>query len=214
MEQWNLEGAVLGYAQPKALCILMHGYGSHGNNLYPVARALAQNNQDIAYWCPDAPEVCAEYPNGRQWFSLQKVDWSSEAAAITYLWEDLQKAALALKNRLKAVPSDLPLFLGGFSQGAALAYHMGLFTLSSVGVLGFSGFYMLSQEPTYKPALLWCHGTYDEVVPYAWMNEGVDSCKKYDLSIETHSYPEGHSIDSSSIVIAQKFMQKHISLMP
>lgn len=193
-------------SSPKALVVLFHGYGSNGNNLLPLAEIF--DLPRFFFWFPQGNERCESHQSGRQWFSLQGIesarDWTSET-----LLQRLEKASqLFIQSLQEGIGSFTgPIFVGGFSQGAALAYHVGLFGMPVAGILGFSGFYTLRQAPRFRPPLFWCHGDRDEVVPFAKMEEAEVSFAQYGLSFTKCVIPNGgHSIDNRGIQQARLFL--------
>ena len=58
----------------KSLIVFLHGYGADGNDLIDLGRQFAPILPETAFVSPDAPEDCAEAPNGRQWFPLAHGD--------------------------------------------------------------------------------------------------------------------------------------------
>ena len=55
---------------PKSLVILLHGYGSNGQDLISLAPEWAGDMPDTLFISPDAPFPCEMGGFGFQWFSL------------------------------------------------------------------------------------------------------------------------------------------------
>ena len=51
--------------------VLLHGYGSDGNDLIALGQMWAPAFPDTVFVSPNAPEACAMNPGGYQWFAWQ-----------------------------------------------------------------------------------------------------------------------------------------------
>jgi phospholipase/carboxylesterase len=61
-------------AKPKQLIVLLHGYGSNGEDLISLAPYWAKTLPDAQFVSPNAPEPVPGYPGGYQWFPITKLD--------------------------------------------------------------------------------------------------------------------------------------------
>lgn len=150
--------------------ILMHGLGADGHDFADVAELLsdAADPRKWRFVLPHAPEIPVTINNGMlmpAWYDIldmsqpREVDWGSV--------EKSQESIEALIAR-EVAPK---IILAGFSQGAAMALHVGLRRQDSIaGVLMMSG-YLLESDAHPCPAknseipIGIFHGTHDPVVP-------------------------------------------------
>ena len=58
----------------KSAVILLHGYGSDGNDISALALNWKRFLPNTIFFCPDGHEVCSINPSGFQWFDLSKDD--------------------------------------------------------------------------------------------------------------------------------------------
>lgn len=195
---------------PKAVLVFLHGYGADGNDVSDIGEEFARNVPGISAWMPDAPSLCEERPNGLQWFSLRSIffrDGVFEEESVKYI----DDAAKALCARIKnAVPDGQKIIIGGFSQGAALAYHAGFYGMETIGILGYSGFYQFSvAQPIYSPNLFWCHGAIDDVVPISMMESAIDKIKEKGVDVDTHIIKsDRHNFSDAGISHGVDFLKK------
>ena len=61
----------LGNGKPKQLVVLLHGYGSNGDDLIGLAPFFAQALPEAEFLSPNAPFPCELSPFGFQWFGLE-----------------------------------------------------------------------------------------------------------------------------------------------
>ena len=126
-----------GAADPEQIVVLLHGYGSNGQDLISLAPYFAQKLQNTVFISPDAPFPC-EIGFGYQWFSL--AEYTPEK-----LLEGTQGAHPILDSYLDNLLEEYNLSnnniaLVGFSQGTMMSLYTGLRRKSPIsGILGYSG---------------------------------------------------------------------------
>src|ERR1043166_9602603 len=106
------------------LVVLLHGYGSNGDDLISLAPYWAKALPSAQFVSPNAIERVPEAPGGFQWFPISQLDprlmeAGARAAAPSldlFLTRELERAGL----------DDSRLALVGFSQGTMMALHVGL----------------------------------------------------------------------------------------
>ena len=185
--------------KPKQLVVLLHGYGSNGDDLIGLAPFFAQALPEAEFLSPSAPFPCELAPFGFQWFGLEdrspemKLGGVRLAAEILDRFLDAELARRGLQDR------DLALI--GFSQGTMMSLHVGPRRPNRIGgILGFSGSliapHLLAAEIKSKPPVFLVHGTADQVVPYGALAQAEKALADAGIPVETESRPGlVHSID-------------------
>lgn len=183
-----LEGGPEG-SKPTLAVVLCHGFGASGEDLVPLAPALAQAApqlaQGVRFVFPAAPLSLAAMgmPRARAWWQLPpevlmglERDWATFQDAVP---EGLATARRALHAVVDAVAagSGLPLsrvVLGGFSQGAMVATDLALrLEEPPAGLALLSGTLLARKEWMRLAArrvglpVLQAHGRFDDVLPFA-----------------------------------------------
>ena len=105
------------------------------------------------------------------WFDITAMDFNKESIS----WEEVQKNAKRIQAVLDEEIAKLDnnsknVFIGGFSQGCAMALHVGLTTKHQLGgVVGLSGFVFtqteINEENFQNLKIMLCHGLSDMVIP-------------------------------------------------
>jgi phospholipase/carboxylesterase len=209
-----IDGPRLGPHGPTAtsLVVLLHGYGSNGDDLISLAPMLQSILPDAAFVAPDAPTPCPGTAGGFQWwpiqsFSMQERTTGAEAAAPTldaFISDELGKHGL----------SEDRLLLIGFSQGTMMALHVGVRRPTPVaGIIGFSGMLVapdrLQSEVRSHPPILLIHGDADPVVPFRSLAEAKRALDAAGFSVEQHVSPDlGHNVDPAGIAAAMDFARR------
>lgn len=174
--------------------LLMHGLGADANDFADVGEALsrAAEPRKWRFVLPNAPVQSVTINMGMRmpaWYDI--IDLSHPRAVN---WETVEQSTRSIEALL-ARESAAKIVLAGFSQGAALALHVGLRNQDSIaGILMMSGYLLESDEhpcpeKTAGFPIGLFHGSDDPVVPAAaaetavailWENGYAASLKVYE----------------------------------
>tara|TARA_R110000868_G_scaffold33856_16_gene122607 strand:- start:226 stop:930 length:705 start_codon:yes stop_codon:yes gene_type:complete len=209
--------------------VLLHGYGSNGNDLIGLAPFFAKILPNAVFYSPNAPEGWEGGMGGAyQWFGLSDFDPDlmrrdpmRMGATFNGMIKGARKAVPALDQYLDQILEHHSLeakrmVLFGFSQGTMMALHVGLRRTEQVaGILGFSGALvgadLLADEIKTKPPVTLVHGEDDPVVPVQAMVEAVEALKAADVSVESYAIPGlQHGIDGNGAQIGAAFLKAHL----
>jgi phospholipase/carboxylesterase len=213
--------------QPKQLVVFLHGYGADGNDLIELGQQWRSLLPDCAFVSPNAPELCAGAPGGRQWFPLNSSAFDPQRGPAERL-RGAQAARPTLDAFLDAELQRLgldesKLALVGFSQGAMMAMHVGLRRRRApAGIVGFSGMLIGEDqlgEATARnakgepPPILLTHGDQDNVLPLEAMFAAANALAAADFPCQWHlSFGIGHGIDGGALRHAGLFLAKQFGV--
>jgi phospholipase/carboxylesterase len=195
------------------LVVLLHGYGSNGNDLIQLAgmwRGLAPNALWIA---PNAPEPVPGALGGFQWFPIEALDPRLLARGVESVAPNLDR--FVDRELEKAGLSADRLVLIGFSQGTMMALHVGLNRARDpLAVIGFSG--ALTSPPkeplTARPPILLVHGDKDDMVPVAASLAAAEALCKAGHAASFHiSAGAGHTIAPDGLDVATQFLRQALA---
>lgn len=196
----------------KQIVVLLHGYGSDGNDLIGLAPYWRELLPDAMFVAPNAPNPSDINPAGFQWFSLdteraisRRTGSAAARPVVLGFLEDLwEETGLTAKDT----------FLVGFSQGAQLVLDVGLrLPEALMGIVAFSGG-LIDPEITVpliksKPPICLVHGDADEVVPVSMTLEGGKALTAAGLDVTGHiSAGAGHTIAPDGMEAATGFITK------
>ncbi len=197
-----------------ALVVLLHGYGADGRDLISLADEWGDVLPGSAFVAPDAPEPIPGYPMGRQWFGL------AERSAAE-MWIGVNEAAPVLESFLDAemarhrlAPDRVALV--GFSQGTMMALHVGLRRREQLAaIIAYSGRLagpeQLGDAIVTRPPVLLVHGTEDEIIPVAAMNDAAAALLSEGVAVQCHACPHlGHGIDDAGLRLGGAFLGRHL----
>ncbi len=197
--------------KPDSLVVLIHGYGSDGEDLISLGKSWAHLLSNTLFVAPHGPVVCEMNPSGNQWFGLR--DWDpprilTEVQALTpsfnrYL-DDLLKTHGLPPEKLARV---------GFSQGAMLALHVSLHRPRCAGVVAYSGAFLddpMELKIAHPPILL-IHGTEDQVLPSSFSQMAEERLKALSVPVALSLLPGlEHGIDGRGLGMGGAFLKEHL----
>lgn len=196
--------------KPKKLVVLLHGYGSNGDDLISLAPHWAPAMPDALFVSPNAPEPVPGFAGGFQWFGLTSLDphrmegGARAASGPLNAFLDAQLTAHQL--------SPAQCALVGFSQGAMMAMYVALRREEPVaGIVAFSGALIgagsLASQMRAKPPILIVHGVQDDRVPVAAAQSAAEALAKAGHGARVELRPRlGHSIDAEGVASARDFL--------
>jgi phospholipase/carboxylesterase len=191
-----------------SVAILLHGYGSDGNNLISLAEELRPSLPETHFIAPNGMFPFENASFGYQWFGLND---RSEPSLLKGLNYGMPKVNDFIDYQLQRF--NLPierLALIGFSQGAMLSLHTALRRPDKVAaVIAFSGMVIgpqfLSNEIKSYPPVTLIHGALDEVIPVSAAYNTELILKSLNVPVEMLIEPIlGHSIGQAGLNLAIK----------
>lgn len=207
--------APLSGSKPNALVILVHGYGSNGDDLISLARMIQPALPDAAFVAPHAPSRMPGMTAAYQWWPIDTFSMAERAAGAAAAAPTLD-AFITHTIEEAGLPSDRALLVG-FSQGTMMGLHVGLRRLDPLaGIVGISGMLVapeqLEAEIKSRPPVLLIHGTDDDVVPFRSMDLASTALTAAGVMVEKHvSSGVGHSVGQDGLAAATAFAIRVLS---
>jgi phospholipase/carboxylesterase len=195
-----------------SLVILLHGYGSNGEDLIGLAPFWRDALPTTAFVSPNAPERCPGAPGGYQWWGITSLDPAARvagAARAAPVLDAFIDAELA-RHRL----AEDRLALVGFSQGTMMALQVGpRRTHAIAGIVGYSGMLAdaagLADEAITRPPILLVHGDSDPMIPLVAFHQMRDALMARGFTVASHvSRGLGHSIDAAGLQLGERFLTR------
>jgi phospholipase/carboxylesterase len=179
--------------EPQGALVLLHGRGADEHDLFPLLDALDPERRLHGY-TPRGPLSLP--PGGAHWYRLGGIP-TPDPETFAPTWG----LATAWLDALPFDPGRI--VLGGFSQGAAMTYALGLGAgrPRPAGLICLSGFmprvegYELSFDGLERYPVAIAHGSLDPVIQVQWGREARSVLEAAGADVLYREAPLPHTID-------------------
>lgn len=212
-ECWHSFYALLRCTMADGLVILLHGFGSSGDDLAGLAAHWGPQLPGVRFASPNAPE---RFPQGAgyQWFSLDGITSENRPQRIAAARAAFDRTLNDILRQHNLSDRPEKVMLVGFSQGSMMALDAvasGRWPLA--GVVAFSGRLAspLPLSASVIPVML-IHGMADSVIPYQESEQAAGRLRERGLPVTTQLEPStGHTISASGARAAAGFIAEHLT---
>jgi phospholipase/carboxylesterase len=178
--------------EAEGLLVLFHGRGADEHDLLPLLDVLDPERRLLGV-TPRGPLSLP--PGGAHWYALYRLGEPDPQTFLT-----TYASAVEWIDGLGFPPERT--ILGGFSQGAVMAYALGLGTgrPRPAALIALSGFipsvpgFELDLTPPLPPVAIG-HGMYDDVIGVEWGRAARELLANAGADVLYRESPMGHSID-------------------
>jgi phospholipase/carboxylesterase len=195
---------------PEYAVIWMHGLGADGHDFEPIVPILnLPGGLAIRFIFPHALMRPVTVNGGavmRAWYDIIELSTSrgQDEAGIRHSAEKIK--ALIDREVKRGIPAS-NIILAGFSQGGAMALHVGLrYPEKLAGIMGLSAYLLFPQrlqsehsKANSATPVFVAHGTQDPVVPFMLGQQLHESLRAGGWPLEWHTYPIPHSVSPPEI---------------
>ncbi|MDQ6996231.1 MAG: dienelactone hydrolase family protein [Mariprofundus sp.] len=189
---------------PQATVIWLHGLGADGHDFEPIVTQLGiADNLSVRFIFPHAPSIPVTLNGGYimpAWYDIKQNDLGIEHDHAGILNSARCIQMLIEQEEMRGIPAN-QIILAGFSQGAAMALHIGLRQPETLaGIIVLSGYLLLpDQTDQFTPAtnttpLFMAHGVHDPIVPFTLGDNTRRTLASLGYTIQWHSYPMEHNV--------------------
>lgn len=197
--------------KPEYAVIWMHGLGADGHDFEPIVPFLGlPPNLAVRFIFPHALMRPITINGGavmRAWYDIVEisVNRGQDEAGIRH---SAAKIMALVDNEIQRGIQPSKIVLAGFSQGGAMALHVGLrYPEKLAGIMALSAYLLyperLEQEHSQANAdtpVFIGHGTQDPMVPFTFGQSVAERLQNGKWPVEWHSYPIPHSVSQPEIV--------------
>ncbi|MFQ5468933.1 MAG: alpha/beta hydrolase [Gammaproteobacteria bacterium] len=185
--------------------IWLHGLGADGNDFVGIVEQLdLPRNRNIRFVFPHAPMQPVTINGGhimRAWYDIDSLEFvnredeqgiRASAEAVTELIENEVNRGISSRNIL----------LAGFSQGGAIALHLGLRHPEPLGgILALSTYLPVADKVNKEksPAqadmpIMMAHGSVDDVIPVQLARQSSETLISMGFDLQWHQYAMSHMV--------------------
>ena len=209
--------------EPRGSVVWLHGLGADGHDFEPIVSLLGL--PIVRFVFPNAPARPVTINGGMvmpAWYDITSLGGRGpgESEADVRLSARLI-ATLVEREEKRGVPSSR-IVLAGFSQGAAMALHVGArFPRPLLGIMILSGYEALAEtreaeagEANRTTPMLFCHGTHDPLVGIDRGRRAHEAYARPDRKTEWHEFPIGHEVSPAEIVVIRDWLAERFAPNP
>ncbi|MGV6851819.1 MAG: alpha/beta hydrolase [bacterium] len=191
-------------ANPDFAVIWLHGLGADGYDFEPIVPQLSLELPYTRFIFPHAPRRSVTINGGmsmRAWYDITSTELNAEqdeegikasAQQVLELMQQLDSEGIPFRRQI----------LAGFSQGGAIALHIGLRLQHEIaGVLALSTYVPLIEQAATqvtdaarKLDVFYGHGTQDPVVPVQLGKLSFELLEQLGIKVQWHDYPMPHAV--------------------
>lgn len=200
---------------PKQIVLLLHGFGSSGQDMIALAPHWQDALPDALFLAPHAPERSSIMGTGYQWWGLSGLAPAALAAGAASAAPAIDAFIDRKLDQYGLSEADLALV--GFSQGTMMALHVGLRRPRAVAaIVGYSGMLTditgLAHAELPKPPVLLVHGSADPVVPVMALHRAASELRRLGVEVSTHVSPGlGHTVDPVGLRLGRDFVRQALT---
>ncbi|MDX8404027.1 MAG: dienelactone hydrolase family protein [Mariprofundaceae bacterium] len=198
-------------AKPSATVIWLHGLGADGHDFEPIVPELnLPDALSVRFVFPHAPSIPVSINSGYimpAWYDIKHADIGYEQDERGILESSRLIQMMIDREEMHGIASSR-IILAGFSQGGAMALHVGLRQGESLaGILALSCYLPLAESieqemrsETVKSPIFMAHGVEDPVVPFELGDHSHHKLQSLGYAVEWHSYPMEHTVCHEEII--------------
>ena len=202
---------------PRAAVIWMHGLGADGHDFEPIVPELRlPAGLPIRFVFPNAPLRPVTINQGhvmRAWYDIRALAGARREDEAGVRQSARQIEALVERERQHGIAPGR-IVLAGFSQGGAMALHVGLrYAERLAGIMALSCYLPLADVLATEAApanrdvpIFWAHGVHDPMIPLAMAELGRRHVAGLGYPIEWHQYAIPHSVSPEEIADVARWL--------
>lgn len=185
--------------------IWLHGLGADGYDFQPIVPELGlPADARVRFIFPHAPHRSVTVNAGmtmRAWYDIKGIGpgFPQDAEGIRDSADRIE--ALIRRENDRGVPTER-ILLAGFSQGGAIALHLGLrYPEKLAGIMGLSTYLPLDDTvaaernaANAETPLFLAHGSRDPVLPFELGYRSREMLEGMGYDVEWHEYPMEHQV--------------------
>lgn len=209
---------------PADACVIwLHGLGADGNDFVPIVPELNLGaSHSVRFVFPNAPSRPVTVNNGMSmpaWYDIKGIDIADKQDA-----EGIAATADAInaliQREIEAGIEPERIVLAGFSQGGAIALHVGLRQSRPLaGIMALSTYLPLhdrlareAQPASQNVAIFMAHGTEDPVVPISLGQASREQLEAAGYQVAWHEYPMAHQVCLPEIATIGRWLRERLAI--
>lgn len=207
MLEYRIQHASVSKKETSPAIILIHGYGSHADDLFSFAPYLPKDHTVIAI---QAPLVMG--PNSYAWYPLQMDPSGAPTSEVEAAWNAVQLIVDTVDELIKIHKLDADdISLLGFSQGAILSWAIAYHHSDRIRrIIALSGMVHESVDSSSPPNFIAysSHGINDQVIPISLPRTTILPLSNANEEITYNEFEDGHNVSQENFTLMLAWLDK------
>ena len=206
-----------------AAVVWLHGLGANGHDFVDAVPYLGlPADAGVRFVFPHAPSIAVTLNGGMvmpAWYDIRDMDLRRRHDEDGVRASALQVEALLAREQERGVPAE-KIILAGFSQGGAIAFHVGLrYPKTLAGIVALSTYLVceesladeVSAENRSTP-IFQGHGTMDPMVVPDRGEAARSTLEGMGYDVRWHDYPMAHQVCLEELQAIGAFLRERLGL--
>lgn len=205
MSKELLDAVIIGPEDAQYSVIWLHGLGADGHDFEPIVPELDfKTKARTRFIFPHAPSRPVTLNMGYvmpAWYDIVAIN-EQATQDETGIRETASRISDLIAHEQQCGVASEHIVLAGFSQGGAIALHLGMrYPQRLAGILALSTYLPLADtlakemaEANRNIPIYAAHGEYDPVVPISMGRHSHDYLDQLGYKVDWHAYPMEHSV--------------------
>lgn len=206
--------------QPDACVIWLHGLGADANDFVPIIPQLRLSEETaVRFIFPNAPVIPITINQGYQmpgWYDITSIEIADRGEDVAGIEQSSLRIQRLIDEQIRQGIAADQIIVAGFSQGGAIALHVGLNYPRLLGGAMILSSYLpacahVESSQNQSLEIIMAHGTQDDVVQYKYGEMSASSLKKHGFDVNWHEYQMPHSVCMEQIEDIARWLQKQLA---
>jgi len=207
-----------------AAVLWLHGLGADGHDFVEAVPHLGLGEAPVRFVFPNAPAIPVTLNAGMvmpAWYDIRDMDLRRrhDEAGIRRSAEQIE-ALIAREVDDRGVPAER-IVLAGFSQGGAMALHVGLRHRARLAGIVALSTYLVSEDSlgeevaaaNRETPIFQAHGTVDPMVAVERGAAARDRLRAMGYEVAWHDYPMAHQVCLEELEAIGAFLRERLRLV-
>jgi phospholipase/carboxylesterase len=207
MLEYRIQNASVSEKATSPAIILIHGYGSHVDDLFSFATYLPKDHAIIAIQAP-----LTIGPNSYAWYPLQMDPSGAVTSEVEAAWSAVRLIVDTIDELIKIHKLDSDdISLLGFSQGAILSWAIAYHHSNKIRrIVALSGMVHESIDSSSPPNFIAyaSHGINDQIIPISLPRTTVQPLSNAHQEITYHEFKDGHNVSQENFTLMLAWLEK------
>lgn len=202
--------------EARGTVVWMHGLGATNHDFEDLVPVL--DLPFLRYVFPQAPNRPVTINGGMRmpaWYDTLSFDDPPLREDETTVRESARLIDELLRRELERGVAANHIVLMGFSQGGAMALHVGSrFDQSLAGIAVLSGYLLLPDRfeaerhaQNRDTKVLLCHGQFDPIVPFQLGKAAHEALARGSATVEFHAFPMQHTMSLPEVDVLRRWLR-------